>query len=337
MRPFRFGVNYPRGALETWLDHCRTAEQQGYDAVHAPDHLGSAAPFAMLAAAAAVTERVKLGTYVLNNSFWNPHLLAREAATVDLLSGGRVELGLGLGYVRSEFETAGIPWQPHAERVDRLAATIDVLTQVFSGAGPQPLPEPRPCPPLMIGGHNDRLLTLAARTCDVVAFSGALARKDGPPGALRLVPADEVQARVDLVRKEAGDRLDDVEFASLIQYVEISDDAERTAAELVERFGDDSLNTPERILANPFIKIGTAAELTDEVVRDRHRFGFTYLITHGQHRDALAEVIAVHRDFALTDARTAEINRRRATPTSDMVPVEDMTHLLDERSANEQS
>jgi probable F420-dependent oxidoreductase len=295
MRDFRFGVNYPRGALETWLDHCRTAEQQGYDAVHAPDHLGSAAPFAMLAAAAAVTERLKLGTYVLNNGFWNPHLLAREASTVDLLSGGRLELGLGLGYVRTEFETAGIPWEPHAMRVDRLAASIETLTTLFADGGQEPLPVQRPRPPLMIGGHNERLLTLAAQTVDIVAFTGAVALKDGPPGALRLVAPGEVEARVDLVRKEAGDRLDDLEFASLIQYVEITADAERTAAGLVERFGDAGLNTPEKILANPFLKIGTAAELADEIVRDRHRFGFTYLVTHGHHRDALAEVIAAVR------------------------------------------
>ncbi len=296
MRDFRFGVNYPTDKIADWIEHCRTAEQQGYDAVHAPDHLGSPAPFAMLAAAAVVTERVKLGTYVLNNGFWNPHLLAREAATVDQLSGGRLELGLGLGYVRTEFETAGIAWEPHAERVDRLAATIDLLAQIFSDDGPQPLPDPCPRPPLMIGGHNERLLALAARTCDIVAFTGAVARRDGPPGALRLVPADEVEARVALVRKEAGERLADLEFGALIQHVEITEDAERTAAELVERFGDDTLDTPQKILTNPFMKIGTAAELADEIVRDRDRFGFTYFVTHGPHRDKLAEVISVVRN-----------------------------------------
>lgn len=292
MREFRFGVNYPTDKITDWLDHCRTAEKQGYDAVHAPDHLGSPAPFAMLAAAAQVTERVKLGTYVLNNGFWNPHLLAREATTVDQLSGGRLELGLGLGYVRDEFDTAGIQWEPHAERVDRLESSIETLNTLFADEAAEPRPAQRPRPPLMIGGHNERLLTLAAHTCDIVAFTGAVARKDGPSGALRLVSPDEIEARVELVRTAAGERLADLEFGALIQYVEISDDAERSAAALAERLSDGGLDTPEKILANPFIKIGTAAELADEIVRDRDRFGFTYLVTHGQYRDPLAEVIA---------------------------------------------
>lgn len=291
MREFRFGVNYPTDKIDGWLDHCRTAEQQGFDAVHAPDHLGSPAPFAMLAAAAQATERLRLGTYVLNNSFWNPHLLAREAATIDQLSGGRLELGLGLGYVRDEFDTAGIAWEPHAERVDRLATSIETLTTLFAGTEPRSAQQPHP--PIMIGGHNERLLSLAARTCDIVAFTGAVAKKDGPAGALRLVPEDEVEQRVELVRNEAGDRLPGIEFGALIQYVEISEDAERSAAVLVENLGDESLDTAEKVLANPFIKIGTAAELADEIIRDRDRFGFTYLVTHGPHRDMLAEVIAV--------------------------------------------
>lgn len=296
MRDFRFGVNYPTDKITDWLDHCRAAEQQGFDAVHAPDHLGSPAPFAMLAAAAQVTERLKLGTYVLNNGFWNPHLLAREAATVDRLSGGRLELGLGLGYVRDEFETAGIPWERHADRVSRLGESVDTLKTLFAEGGAEPRPAQRPRPPIMIGGHGERLLRLAAEVADIVAFTGAVARGDGPSGALRLVSPDDVEERVELVRNEAGERLPDIEFGSLIQYVEISDDAERSAADLVERFGDAGLDTTEKILANPFIKIGTAADLADEIVRDRDQLGFTYLVTHGPHRDKLAEVIAAVRD-----------------------------------------
>ncbi|HEX6194627.1 MAG TPA: TIGR03621 family F420-dependent LLM class oxidoreductase [Jiangellaceae bacterium] len=295
MRDFRFGVNYPTDKIADWIEHCRTAEQQGYDAVHAPDHLGSPAPFAMLAAAAQVTERLRLGTYVLNNGFWNPHLLAREAATVDQLSGGRLELGLGLGYVRDEFDTAGIPWEPHADRVGRLGASINTLNTLFAEGGAEPRPAQQPRPPIMIGGHNERLLRLAAEVADIVAFTGAVARKDGPSGALRLVPPDDVDERVELVRSEAGERLPDIEFGSLIQYVEITDDAERSAADLVERFNDADLDTTEKILANPFIKIGTPAELADEIVRDRDRFGFTYLVTHGPHRDKLAQVISAVR------------------------------------------
>ena len=109
MRPFRFGVNAPLASSAPWADTCRTIEEEGFDLLLCPDHLGAPSPFAYLGAAARETTRLRLGTYVLNNEFWNPALLAREAATVDLLSGGRLELGLGAGHMKSEFDDAGIP------------------------------------------------------------------------------------------------------------------------------------------------------------------------------------------------------------------------------------
>jgi probable F420-dependent oxidoreductase len=298
MRRFRFGVNLPSDdSVGSWIEHCRAAESLGFDAVHAPDHLGAAAPFAMLAAAAIATERLRLGTYVLNNGFWNPHLLAREAATVDRLSGGRLELGLGLGYVKGEFDAAGIPWEPHAERVNRLERSIEVLDELLSGSDHEPLPLQRPRPPLMVGGHGERILTLAARRADIVAFTGAVQRAGARLGALTLVPVDEVSQRVDLVRTHAGDRLADLEFGTLLQHVEVTDDAEKTAAELALRFGASGLDTAAKVLANPFVKVGTAEEIAAEIIADRDRFGFSYLVAHGQFRDVLGEVVPQVREL----------------------------------------
>ncbi|MFF3146594.1 LLM class flavin-dependent oxidoreductase, partial [Streptomyces sp. NPDC057927] len=110
-RPFRFGVNLLAPApLDEWRAKCRRAEELGYDVILVPDHLGMPAPFPSLVAAAEATERPRLGTFVLNAGFWNPTLLAREVATTDTLTGGRLELGLGTGYIRAEHDTAGLPW-----------------------------------------------------------------------------------------------------------------------------------------------------------------------------------------------------------------------------------
>lgn len=132
-RPFRFAVNLTAAATdEDWRAKCRQAEELGYDVILVPDHLGKVAPFPALVAAAQVTERPRLGTFVLNAGFWNPALLAREVATVDALTGGRLELGLGTGYVQSEHDQAGLPFGSAGERVDHLRRTVEELERLLS-------------------------------------------------------------------------------------------------------------------------------------------------------------------------------------------------------------
>jgi probable F420-dependent oxidoreductase len=125
MTEFRFGFNsFALRSRRDFVEFCRTAESYGYDVFVGADHLGSAAPFSQVVAAAAATERLRVGTLVLNIGFWNPHLLARETATADVLTEGRFELGLGAGHMKWEFDTAGIDWEPFARRAGRLADTI---------------------------------------------------------------------------------------------------------------------------------------------------------------------------------------------------------------------
>lgn len=140
-RPFRFGVNLLAPApVDEWRAKCRRAEELGYDVILVPDHLGMPAPFPSLVAAAEVTERPRLGTFVLNAGFWNPALLAREVATTDALTGGRLELGLGTGYVQAEHDRAGLPWGSPRERVDHLQHTIEELDRLL---GSDELPHSR--------------------------------------------------------------------------------------------------------------------------------------------------------------------------------------------------
>ncbi len=119
MRDFRFGVGMSSAeSRAAWADKCRRAEELGFDVLLTGDHLGMVAPFPAMVAAAAATERARVGTFTLNAGFWNPTLLAREVVTADQLTGGRLELGLGAGHMKYEFDAAGIPWKPHPERVE---------------------------------------------------------------------------------------------------------------------------------------------------------------------------------------------------------------------------
>lgn len=295
-RTFRFGVNLMGVDPGDIPEFARTVQRQGFDVLHGADHLGAVAPFVSLAAAATATDTLRLGTLVLNNEFWNPALLAREAASVDQLSGGRLELGLGAGHMKSEFDAAGIPWCPHPERVSRLERTVAELDPHFSESGYEPHPVQRPHPPLLIGAHGRRTLRVAAEHADIVGFGGLTHAQGG--SQVQVAGPDEVAERVALVTEQAGARAAELEFNVLVQSVTLTDDAERAAAELAESFGVPGADTAEAVLASPFILVGTAAEVAAEILANRARFGFSYLVAHGPSRDALAEVIPQVRRLA---------------------------------------
>ncbi|SEF43384.1 probable F420-dependent oxidoreductase, MSMEG_2516 family [Thermomonospora echinospora] len=308
MRDFRFGFNFfdvpPR---EDFVARCRTAERLGYDVALVPDHLGGPAPFPTMVAAAEATERLRVGTLVLNVPFWNPHLLAREVATADRLTGGRVELGLGAGHMKWEFEAAGLPWEPFGARTDRLAETIEELGRLFGGPGYEQhaardaeygLAELRPVqrrgfdgsgPPLLIGGTGDRVLRLAARHADIIAYAGVYQLKGEPPGTFRIGTAAEAGERVEFVRGLMGERADEAEASILIQAVVVTDDrraaAERLSAERLPFL------TPEEILETPFLLIGTYEQMAGQLVERRERFGFSYITVHGPYMETFGSVI----------------------------------------------
>jgi probable F420-dependent oxidoreductase len=297
---FRFGVNSLGTGIEQWPDTCRAAQEQGYDVLLVPDHLDAPSPFVLLAVAAAAVDRLRLGTYVLNNEFWNPALLAREIATLDRISGGRVDLGLGSGHMKWEFEDAGLPWRPHPERTGRLAAALDELERRFGAGGHEPAPLQRPRPPLLIGGHGTRTLTLAAERADIVAFSGLTQRRGRRMGDFAVAGTAETRRRVDLVRRHAGERA--YESSVLLQAVTVTDDAERAAAELAERYGPGVLPDDEPVLDNPYLLVGTPEEMADTLLRRRREYGFAHIVTHGPFRDALARVIPLVRARERRDA-----------------------------------
>lgn len=274
-RPFRFGVNMlTLEAGDSWRHKCRRAEELGYDVLLVPDHLGMPAPFPALIAAAEATERPRVGTFVLNAGFWNPALLAREVATTDALTGGRLELGLGTGYVRAEHETARLPWGSPRERVDHLVRTVEELDRLLGDPDQAPRPAQRPRPPLLIGGNGPRMLRLAAEHAEIAAFTGGRQAPGRPEGTLELMPADELAASVARYEGYAAGRPEPAERNLLVQQVRNTNDRRAVAREVADRgIGLDE----EQALEVPTLLIGTPRQMAEQLREHRERFGFSYL------------------------------------------------------------
>jgi probable F420-dependent oxidoreductase len=289
-RPFRFGVNLLEPAsAEEWRAKCRRAEELGYDVILVPDHLGMPAPFPALVAAAEATERPRLGTFTLNAGFWNPTLLAREVATTDALTGGRLELGLGTGYVRAEHETAGLPFGSPGERVDHLWRTVEELKRLLGSDEHQPQAAQRPRVPLLIGGNGDRMLRLSAEHADIAAFTGARTVPGSATGQLTPITADELDERVARYLKFAEDhREEPPELNLLLQMVIGTEDREAAVQPFLELVPD---MTVDQVLDLPISLVGTLDELAEQVLARRERYGFTYLTVLEPYMEAFAPVM----------------------------------------------
>lgn len=290
-RAFRFGVNMVTpDSRANWIEKCRRAEELGFDVIGVADHLGCPAPFPSMILAAEVTERVRLNTFVLNAPFYNPVLLARDIAGADQLTDGRVEIGLGAGYVQAEFEAAGIPFESGGKRVDHLERTVTTLRTLFSDPEYQPRPAQPSGPPLLIAGWGNRILRLAAEHADIIAFPGASATENGGP--LHLAGVGEMSEKVEYVRGLLGSRADNVEFNILIQRVVPPE--ERTA--VLELFGpalpDDVADNPEDL---PTLLIGTPEEIAERVRAHRDRYGFSHITVLEHSMEQFAPVIELLR------------------------------------------
>lgn len=260
VRDFRFGVNLlGRSGVDHFLLQVREAERAGVDVILMPDHLELGAPFPMLAAAAAAAPTVRVGTFVLNAGFYRPALLARDIASLDQLSGGRFEIGLGAGYVEREFDSAGIPFGTPGGRVQHLRETVLALRELLGGQtdlGPRAVQTP---PPIMIAGTGDKVLTLAAEHADIVALAA--------------VADDEALAeRVDFIRTRAGNRFDDLEINLII--FDLAIDREPDLYTLRSHRPDA---TDAELLALPNGIRGSQQDVVARIVELREKFGVNYI------------------------------------------------------------
>lgn len=287
IREFRFGIAlFAFGSRSEWQDKAREAEDLGYDVILAADHIGRPAPIPALVSAGAVTTRPRLGTLTLNANFYQPALLARDVASADQLLDGRLELGLGTGYAKHEFEAAKLPFPGPGERVAHLERTVTELRRLFADDGYQPRPVQRPAPPLLIAGWGDKVLTLAAKYADIVGIAGFNTTR----GATRGDQIDNAafDERVRFLRKAAGDRFGDLELNLLIQAVGL-DTAEPNLA-FARSFASPSL--PDEALAEqPGVLRGSAQQIAETLHLQREKYGLTYYVATQLDMVAFAEVM----------------------------------------------
>lgn len=293
---------------EALLGTVRRAENSGYATFLIRDHFVEApfgdqlAPLTALAMAAAVTSRLRV-SLVLSNDYRHPVMLAKEIATLDVLSSGRVELGLGAGFSKAEYDAAGMPFDAPGVRVDRLVESIHVLKGLF-GDGPLtfsgkhysvtgldafPKPVQRPHPPLLMGAAGPRMLSIAAREADVIGFqtvstaNGAMA--DDPSGRL----AATVSARIEHVRQVAGERFSGIEL-SMVATVVLADQPRAAAERLARERGWTGISV-EQVLEMPSIFIGSVDRIVDEMLARRERYGVSYYVVLDRAMETVAPIV----------------------------------------------
>jgi probable F420-dependent oxidoreductase len=300
VKPFRFGAGaLSAGSRTEWEEKARRTEGLGYSVLHMPDHLGNQlAPLPALLAAASVTSELRVATLVLDNDFRHPVLLAKEIATLDLLTEGRLEVGLGAGWHRPEYEAAGLAFDLPAVRVSRMEEAVQLLKALwsddpvtFSGRHYStreqegwPKPFHRPHPPLGIGGGGRRMLSFAAREADTVSIGARFV--DGVADLQSLSEAALVE-QVAWIRQAAGERIEELEVNLLVQGVWVTDARAATAEELSSRYQ----LSPEAILASPHLLVGSLDAVVEELQALRERFGISYFSVHEPYREVTAPVV----------------------------------------------
>lgn len=310
LHPFRFGViNEQMQSADAWVTQARKVEDYGYATFlmrdhFVPDFFGNQfAPVAALMAAASATKTLRVGSLVFDNDYRHPVMLAKEVATLDLLSGGRFELGIGAGWLRSEYERAGTPFDAPGLRISRLEEAIHILKGLFaeepvtfaghyySVIGLQGFPQPiqRPHPPILIGGGGKRILTLAGRVANSVGIlttsvaSGV--REDNPTERL----AASVAEKVEWVRQGAGDRFHEVELSMIIAVL-VTNNRRQRAAQLIGERGWSGL-TVEDVFDMPSIFIGSVDDIVEAMEERRARYGFSYYVVSDRYIDTFAPVV----------------------------------------------
>ena len=302
-RPFRFafsldGLDGPAEIAE----RVRRAEDLGYSAVVMTDHFDDRhGPMVALTAAALATTTLRVGTLVLANDYRHPAVLAKELASLDQISGGRLEIGIGAGWMTSDYEQAGMTLDRPGMRIGRLDEAVTVLEGCFgdgpfdfagrhytiSGLDSQPKPVQQPRPPLLMAGGGLRMLALAARRADIVGINpslhaGAIDENAGPTAT-----ADATDDKLAVVRDAAGDRFGAIELQTRVHLAVITDDRHGLAAAVGPAFG----LTAEQALASPHALVGTVDECVATVEGWRERWGISYLTFTGDSTEAMSPVV----------------------------------------------
>ena len=303
-RPFRFGVVAESApSREQWVTLVTKAEDLGYETFLLADHyVNEFPPIAALMAAADATGSLRVGSFVFDNDFRHPALLAKEIATLDLLSGGRFELGIGAGWHRPEYDQVGLPFESAGIRISRLEEALPIMKQFFTRdmvnfAGKHykvndlqafPKPVQRPYPPIFIGGGGKRLLSIAGREADIVGIHFKV-NDDGTVDTRERSEAGIAQ-KVEWVRQAAGERFATLELNMLIGTVIITEDRQQGAEQYIRERGRPG-QTAEQLLANPYMLIGTIEQVTEHLQRLREVFGISYFVMESEVMEVFGPVV----------------------------------------------
>lgn len=307
-RRFRFGIQLSTAASgNDWAAIARKAEDLGYSSLFLPDHFGDQlAPIPAMMAAADATTELKVGTLVFDNDYKHPVVLAKEVATIDVLSGGRVELGLGAGWMASDYEQSGIPMESPGVRVSRMEEGIAVLKGCFAPGpfsfagehytitGHDATPKPvQSQVPLLIGGGARRVLSIAGREADIVGINPSIHSGAVDAAAARNGVADETDKKLAWLKEGAGERYADIEV-NMLQFAGIVTD-DRTG--MVEMMAPLFQLSPDELAAYPHTCIGSVEQICDDLRARRDRWDVSYLVFQGPDvMEAMAPVVAALSD-----------------------------------------
>ena len=286
---------------QEWIDRAKRLEALGYGTLAMPDHMigGAWAAMPALAVAATATQKLRVGTLVIDNDFRNPTVFARECATLDVLTNGRFELGIGAGWLDRDYQSTGIPFDRGRVRVGRLAEAVTLLKRLFTEeqvtfageyyevdrAECRPKPVQRPYPPFLIAGGGPDLLALAGREANIVAIVAS-----GITGSGKLAPEkltlETMREQISVVRDAAGARFGEIELSMFLDCI-VTDDRERTIAEMAKQAKAE----PEVLRNSAYRGIGTLREIRDHIVRMREAVGITYFCLRGPDVESLGPVV----------------------------------------------
>ena len=303
-RPFRFGIQAANAASRSeWVSLAQRAEANGYDVLTMPDHFTEQlAPIPALMTVAEATTTMRIGALVWDNDYKHPVVLAKELATMDLLSEGRLEVGMGAGWMVTDYEQSGIPYDSPKVRIDRFIEGMAILKGAmsegtFSYSGTHynitdynglPKPVQRPLPPFLIGGGGKRVLSYAAREADIIGINGTMTAGVVGPDAISTMTAEAVDEKVAIVHAAAGDRMSQIEMNVRAFMVNVTND--RLA--VTESFSS-MLGVPRSFMEeSPFALVGTTDQMIDDLLARRERWGFSYIIVGGEDVESFAPVVA---------------------------------------------
>ena len=310
-RKFRFGVQFADpGSGDEWYTFAQRAEELGYSSLTVPDHyLGpgsvktgvqTLAAVPAMAAAAAVTKTIQIGCRVFCIDFHHAATLVKEAATIDFLSNGRLEFGLGAGWVFDEYEALGLPFDPTPVRMARLTEMIQLVKSFFAGEeldingehikvhGYKGTPISGKQPPLMIGGGAQKMLTLAARHADIVSLNFNNKAGSVTSGSIQSATAEMTDQRIQWIKDGAGARFDQIELEVGAYFTVVTDDADKAAGQMAGMFGVET----DVMKSHPNALFGTVDQICDEIQSRRDRYGISYITVAGRNLEPFAPVVA---------------------------------------------